>query len=548
MQLRDYQIELRDGIYAAWKTHRIVGAVSPTGSGKTVLFSHIIHNTDVPRVVLAHRQELVEQISLAIAREGTRHQILGASHTINLATRAHREELGVDFYDPNAPVVVASVQTLLSRQDRLAKWAEAIELFCIDEGHHVLRDNQWGKAVALFRNAKGLLVTATPCRADRKGLGANADGVIEVLVEGRSMEWHLQNGSLCPYVIYAPKTHDLKLTEDMISKSTGDYQSKKLDLAMRKAKSLVGDVVNSYLKFARGKQGVTFTHSVEAADTIAQAYRASGVNAVALNGGTDRGKRADQIREFRNRGIQQIVNVDLLGEGFDVPGIEVVSFARPTESFALYSQQFGRALRPLPGKERAIIIDHVGNVARHSLPDAPRIWTLDRVEKKVAKKDPDIMPVRTCPSCIKMYEAFHKVCPFCGWHPVPTSRSDLEQVDGDLEELSPEYLAQLRAAVAKVNMPVKELAKKFDYAGAPFAAKIGAMKTHTERQRAQVQLRDSMALWGGYQRHMQRPDHESYRRFYLRFGVDVLSAQALGARDALDLKERVDEHISRGAK
>ena len=77
-----------------------------------------------------------------------------------------------------------------------------------------------------------------------------------------------------------------------------------------------------------------------------------------------------------------MVNVDLFGEGFDLPAIGSVSFARPTQSFPLYAQQFGRSLRVLEGKDRAIVIDHVGNVIRHGLPDAYRAHTLDSRERK----------------------------------------------------------------------------------------------------------------------------------------------------------------------
>jgi superfamily II DNA or RNA helicase len=42
----------------------------------------------------------------------------------------------------------------------------------------------------------------------------------------------------------------------------------------------------------------------------------------------------------------------------------------------------GRALRPHPDKDKAIIIDIAGNYDRHGMPDDARIWTLDGIEKK----------------------------------------------------------------------------------------------------------------------------------------------------------------------
>ena len=46
-------------------------------------------------------------------------------------------------------------------------------------------------------------------------------------------------------------------------------------------------------------------------------------------------------------------------------------------------------------------------------------------------------------------------------------------------------------------------------------------------QEIQQHLRRAIAWWAGFHRAVGRPDSEIYRRFYLAFGVDVLSAQAL---------------------
>ena len=166
------------------------------------------------------------------------------------------------------------------------------------------------------------------------------------------------------------------------------------------------------------------------------------------------------MNRFRNREILQLVNVDLLGEGVDVPAIEVVSMARPTQSYGLYSQQFGRALRPMEGKTHAIIIDDVNNVLRHGLPDAPRTWSLDRREKRSRGAIDDAIPLRTClnGACLAVYPRTNRTCPNCGFFSPPTIRSAPEFVDGDLLELDPEALARLRGEIDRiehrVNPPV----------------------------------------------------------------------------------------------
>lgn len=213
--------------------------------------------------------------------------------------------------------------------------------------------------------------------------------------------------------------------------------------------------------------------------------------------------------------------------------------ARPTQSYGLYAQQFGRALRPLPGKERAIIIDHVGNVIRHGLPDAPREWSLDRRERRSRSAPSDVIPVRTCMNaeCLAVYERVHRACPFCGHEPVPAGRSAPEQVDGDLFELDPAVLARLRGEVDRIDGPA------LYPTGAAPEVRGAIHRNHQQRQNAQVNLRRSIALWAGWQKTLGRGDSESYRRFFLQFGTDVLTAQTLGERDADALRERVEREL-----
>ena len=441
------QQALEQKIHAAWaKGHRNVLAVLPTGGGKTVIFSKILADEQVPSIAIAHRQELVAQISLALARNGVRHRIIGPESVAQICRRQHISELQKNYIEPGAAVAVAGVDTLV-RLDGKAGWMKQIKLVVQDEAHHVLKVNKWGVAAGMFPNAKMLGVTATPVRADGKGLGRHVDGLFHILVEGPTMRELIDRGRLTEYRIFAPVTVDLNLGDVPIS-AGGDFSPQKLAVAVHKS-HIVGDVVKSYERFANGKLGVTFAVDVQSATEIAKAYRDAGIPAEVVTAETDPAYRAAILRKFRNRQLLQLVNVDLFGEGFDLPAIEVVSMARPTQSFSLYCQQFGRALRLLEGKTHAIVIDHVGNVIRHGLPDAPRVWTLDGRDRRASSKKSDVVPVRTCVKCVSAYEAYLIKCPYCGNVPEPAARSTPEAVDGDLAELDFETLARMRGEVLR---------------------------------------------------------------------------------------------------
>lgn len=537
-KLRPFQQKLEADIYAAWERGaRNVMPVAATGSGKTVVLSKLLNDESGASIAIAHRQELISQISLAHARNGLRHRLIGSNMT-KIVSALHIAEFGhTGFLNPNAKASVGGVDTI-ARMSADDPYFKQVRKFVIDEGHHVLRENKWGKVAAMFPNALGLFPTATPARADGKGLGRHADGLVDELVLAPSMRDIINMGYLTDYRIFAPPSN-LDMTGVAISQATGDFNKDQVRKAVHKSR-IVGDIVSHYVKIAKGKLGVTFSVDVEEATRQAAEFQAAGVRAEVVSAKTPDHLRMQILRRFKNREIDQLVNVDLFGEGFDLPAIEVVSFGRPTASFPLYVQQFGRSLRILEGKDYAIIIDHVNNVVRHGLPDKVVEWTLDRRGKRSSGKS-DAIPIRICanPSCVSAYERTHRCCPYCGHYPEPALRSSPEYVDGDLFELDAETLAKMRGEIARIDAgPV------IPYGAAPEVA--GAIrKRHWERQGAQATLRNAIAWWAGLQDSLGYSQSESFRRFNFKFGIDVANAQMLSARESRELTERINLELSK---
>lgn len=542
MQLRPYQIDFRDDIYKAWSVSKNVLGVAFTGSGKTVVMSAIVKDQNVPTCLIAHRQELVSQISLTLARHGIRHRVIAPNNVIKSIIQIHLLELGKDFYDPASKVAVAGVDTLIRRESQLKDWLPTVKLWIIDESHHLLAENKWGKAVKMFPNAKGLGFTATPQRSDGKGLGSHADGLFDDMVIGPTPRWLIDQGYLTDYKIYAPTTIDLDLSGVSISKATGDYIAKQLDAATKKS-MIVGNALEHYKKFAAGTPAVIFATSVETATDMAEEFNRDGIKAVVITGKTPDLERARHIKDFREGKIQVLSNVGIFEEGTDIPRLTTVIFARATASLGLYIQMFGRALRVVEGKANAIVIDMVGNVVRHGLVDSPRNWTLDRRDKRASKKVDDAIPVRACPECTMVYERTHVECPFCGFKPIPAERSAPEQVDGDLCELPPEVLAQMRGAVAEVDMDPEEYRLTLTQKHMPQIGQLAAMKRHRLRKEAQHELRETMKLWGGKIEATGKSTREAQKLFWFKYGIDVMSAMALGDKEAIQLKERIEDDL-----
>jgi DNA repair protein RadD len=558
MRLRPYQSDLETAIYAAWEQERAqnVLAVAATGSGKTVIFADVVQRHQGASVSVAHRQELVGQISLAVARNGVRHRLIGPQSVARNCMQLHLMELGRNYIEPSAAAAVAGVDTLI-RMNPNDPWFKSVTLGVQDEAHHMLRDNKWGKAASMFPNAKWLGVTATPNRADGRGLGRHADGLFDTMVLAPSMRDLIRMGYLTDYRIFTIPS-DVDLTNVPIS-AGGDFSPEPLRKAVHRS-HIVGDVVQHYTRIAPGKLGVTFAVDVESATAIATAFNSVGVKAEVVSANTSDRDRISTLRRFRARDILQLVNVDLFGEGFDLPAIEVISFARPTHSWPLYVQQFGRAMRVMVDekywpywdaysdferlqiiaasmKPKGIIIDHVGNVGRHGLPDRPRGHSLDAREKR--NKSAVVIPVKTCGNCGATYERVEIRCPYCNHIPLVVGRGSPEMVDGDLYELDETTLMKMRGEIDKApNL----------WVGASPVIVRSIVGSHWKKHEAQQGLRHAMAQWAGVRTQDQDPASDEMRRackeFYFVFGIDVMTAQTLPAGEAADLAERIQRNMS----
>jgi DNA repair protein RadD len=408
--LRDYQEAGVAGIRACFAAGaRRVLYQAPTGSGKTVLFSYIVANA-VARgnrvVILGHRIEIVDQISQALTAFGVPHGIIAAGHPET----------------PERPVQVASVMTLVRRLDRMLPPA----LVVVDEAHHAVAGT-WTKILAALPDARVLGVTATPERLDGKGL----KDVFETLVLGPAPDALIKADFLSGFTAFAPsRSPDLS----GIKTRMGDFAIGPLADVMS-AGVIVNRAVDEYKKLCAGVPAIAFCVDIAHSMRVAAAFAARGYRAGHVDGETPADERRALITALATGEIQILCNCGLISEGLDVPAVVAAILLRPTKSLALYLQQVGRALRPAPGKTRALILDHAGNTFRFGLADAPRDWSLEGRAKR------NIRPVHRCPECgaINPIDAFE--CSECGQQlrepPSPARQPvRLESIGRPLEEMS----------------------------------------------------------------------------------------------------------------
>src|SRR5262245_15246297 len=222
MTLRPYQQQISDKIDVELQMgRRSILTTCPTGGGKTHLISHRAMIAAAFTLEQAHRQELVFQIAMALARDGLEHRIYAPNTVIDFIIEKQIEQLGKHYVYGGAQHAVASVDTLLARADELGNWVHQVGLVQTDEGHHVLETNKWGRALKLFPNAIRLAWTGTAMRPDRKSLRLTHGGLYDGLVIGPSTRDLLEWGFLCPFKIFGPPPSID--TSDVNVGASGDY-------------------------------------------------------------------------------------------------------------------------------------------------------------------------------------------------------------------------------------------------------------------------------------------------------------------------------------
>lgn len=389
---------------------------APTGAGKTVLAGQMLKTASergFPSWFICHRRELVVQSSRTFARFGIEHGIVAAGFQSNRFQ----------------PVQVCGIQTLANRYDRLPRPGFIVW----DEAHHVAASS-WAKIRLAFPDAIHVGLSATPERLDGTGLR----DFFSHMVPGPAVAELIRDGYLSDYKLFQP-TSSVDLSG--VHKSMGDFNKRELEAALEKS-SITGDALNHYKSLAMGKRAVMFNASIKRSLDAVDRFNAAGIPAMHVDGETDPAVRDDVMRRFGSGELLVLSNVDLFGEGVDVPAIEAVIDCAPSMSLSRVMQRWGRALRPAEGKTHAILLDHAGNSKRHGLPDDDREWTLDGRRKSAKKtKDPEDTAIKTCPLCFSVVTSVSRECRHCG-HVFAKQERTIEERDGELTEVDRETVKQ----------------------------------------------------------------------------------------------------------
>jgi len=376
---RPYQTTARDAVIEAWKSHQSALVVSPTGSGKTILFALLCKDM-LPKgrcMILAHRKKLIDQAADKVR------WVTGITPDVEMGDRKADETC---HFNGPSPIVVSSVQTQISGGNgryRMHRFLpKDFALVIVDEAHRVCA-RSYRKIIDWYKqnpNLRILGVTATADRTDELALG----NVFDCNPFTYDINEAIEDGWLVPVRQQYIVCNSLDFSE--MRTTAGDLNQGDLAATVEDETPL-HEMVGPTIEIIGDKKLLFFAATVKQAIRTTEIFnRHRAGMAGCMFGDTPDEERKELFSKFRDREIQALINVGVLTEGYDEPDIAIVGIGRPTKSSLLYKQMLGRGTRPLDGlvdpfptaeERRAAIagsakpfihvLDYTGNSGRHKL-------------------------------------------------------------------------------------------------------------------------------------------------------------------------------------
>ncbi len=426
--LRPYQIEAVDQLRAGYRAgHRSQLLVAPTGAGKTAIAAHLMaeaRRKQTRTAFVVDRVNLVDQTSAVLDNYGIDHGIIQAGHWRNR---------GYEYLQ------VCSAQTLEKRG-----FFPNLSLLIVDEAHCMRK-----QTIELVKNRADLRVLGLTATPFTDGMAALYSNLVNVTTTDRLIE----TGFLVPLKVYAAVKPDMTGAKVV----AGEWTDKEI---ADRGRAIIGDIVAEWvgktqLHFGGPVKTIVFSASVDHGAELCEAFNAAGHNfqQISYRDAND-DRRRELIAEFRkpDSTITGLVACEVFTKGFDVPDVLCGIAARPyRKSFSSHIQQIGRVMRPSPGKDFALWLDHGGNILRF-WQDQQELFANgvrkleDGALDKKSRKEPDKEGEGRicCARCKFVLPASATICPACGHertrrNMVETEAGIMVSIDGQMKPAAGKY-------------------------------------------------------------------------------------------------------------
>lgn len=434
IKLRKYQTEAVDALYHYWSVGNIddldAGYIGNalldlgTGLGKSLIIAEVVRTLieDYPgsRVLMAvHIRELIEQNYKQLMALWPEAREITGVYSAGMGLREHGDR-----------ITYGGIQSIFDKPE-----IDEYDLLIVDEAHRIPKDG-FGRYLTLIKRLKQsrphmriVGLTATPYRLDSGRLDQGRDRLFHQIVYSYGLGPGIADGWLSSLRSRSGVAAG-QIDVSGVKKTGGEFNSGQLEAAalrtgvvqaacadiVRKAKGGEPIKPGSEIIEPARKSWLLFATGIDHAHAIAGELRRLGVNVATIFGDTPKAERDHVIGTFRRGELTALINVGVLTEGFDAPGVDLICLLRPTLSTGLYVQMVGRGVRKAPGKGDCLVLDYAGNVKRHGPVDDVR----ENIQGQVH--------ARECPECHTLNKKTAKFCAHCGYEwPEPKTAEPRER-------------------------------------------------------------------------------------------------------------------------
>lgn len=386
---------------------------SPTGSGKTVIFSDIASKTVSAgnrSLILTDRIELLSQAG-------------GALDAAGLSPEFIRAGVKADRINFRSSAFVGMVETLSRRLSgkhgpAFRRALGRIDLLIVDEAHK----GNFRKILDLFPDTWTIGATATPISSSK---AHPLKDYYSDIVENTSIPELINDGYLSPCRTYGAAE---KLNTKDLKRKGGEYtEASQFDWFDKREH--YADAVDKYLHFLPGKKALVFNINVEHSLRTLAAFRDAGIRSEHVDGTTPEHERRRIFEDFKNGVIQVLNNVGIATTGYDEPSIDGIILNRATASLPLYLQMIGRGSRIFKGKEHFTALDMGSNFLTFGTWDEPRSMSEVFHNPTKPKSKLDVAPAKECKNCGAVNHLSRRSCIICG-EEFPKPKPNVEEIVG----------------------------------------------------------------------------------------------------------------------
>ncbi len=379
LQLREPQVEAYKTLYEYFRSGRQSAIVQiPVGCGKSGIAAIAPFGVAKGRVLvvapnLTIKEGLFESLDVTNRQKcfWRRRGILSDEAMIGgpFATTLDTGNISVC---EKSHIVISNVQQLSTNPE---KWLhrfprDFFDMLIVDEAHHAPAAS-WQKVREHFGAARVVNMTATPFRGDAQEI--EGDLVYRYPFKKATFKGYIKRvtasyaaPSELEFTAHGEtKTYTL---DDILAMKEKDWFSRGVALSEPCNQTIVDNSLQRLEQLREtgtAHQLIAVACSVNHARSIVRLYQARGFSADLIYSELDEDKKADVKRRLTSGELDCIVQVQMLGEGFDHPKLSVAAIFRPFRTLAPYIQFVGRILRVIvqnsPGHP-----DNYGHIVTHA--------------------------------------------------------------------------------------------------------------------------------------------------------------------------------------